>query len=294
MPRFEALLPGQDPIHDAAPPPRGPTLRGCLVRIGVVATVIMAGLGLFLNAIPKGEKVVIWLSDTPSPVLSSTPGDYTRTPTPSGTPTTITDTPTPLPTRTPSRTPIGTNTSTPVRWGICSIGEPLLPIDCTTLNDSPWYNATYAIAQYRTAVAPLTPSNTPTSTRTPTRTVTPKPVANRRIGGGSSGAAPRAANAASPLTALGQAAVKYETAIPPVPATIGPTFLPQPNCAGGLIGILSNDPNATPYQITTTPIPECAGLPTVTPANLTATAARDQSTPQFLGTAPSSTVEATP
>src|SRR5512143_3690868 len=109
MPRMEALMPGVDPIREPAPAPSGPTLRGCLFRIGIVAAVIIAGLGLILNALPKGQKVVIWLTDTPSPFLSATPGDFTRTPTLS-----VLPTDTKMPTATDRPTTTGTPTVTPL------------------------------------------------------------------------------------------------------------------------------------------------------------------------------------
>jgi hypothetical protein len=273
-PKIIMLAPGEDPTTREYKS-SGPSCSGWLIKAGVVLTLIIGALWLFFQSRPQprpAEALVVLPSQTATATLTTTS---------SGTPTLLTSTPSrsatpvPLPTNTPvTPTPTQrfTETGTPERWGNCTIGEPILSNDCITLNDSPWYSATFAMAQYQTQVAPLTPSHTPTRTQTPTRTATPaKKITRGGSGAGGSGSGVGAAAQSLPGANF---VVPYATAIPPIRATLGPTFTPPPNCSGMVFSFMSNDPNQPLWQITSTPIPECVGRqPTTVPGpTMTATA----------------------
>lgn len=246
-PKIYMLEPGEDPTTKKYETTR-PSCSGCFVKIGIVLTLIVAGLWIFFQSRsqPQPAQELVAL-----PSATATHNDWTRTPT------AATDTPIPLPTNTvpPTYTPIPSGTPLPDWWG-CTTGY------CDLLPSYPGYNATKAMAAYQTAVAPLTPSNTPTKTQTPTQAPPTAVRRSNRVGGSSGGGG--AARELSGMQALASAvpAVRYETAIPPIPASPVPTFSPLPNCTGGVIGLMSADPNVPGIQITTTPIPECVNRPT--------------------------------
>lgn len=266
LPKPVVLAPGVDPtLIEWHPPERH--LSRWLMRLGIVGVVIIGGLWFLFNSRTPGKKVVIELTDTPSPFITSTPGDFTRTPTPSALPT---DTPQPTATKRPTTT--GTPTAT-------IIGDGCRTDTCVLIVGNPAYNPTKAMAMYQTQVAPLTPSRTPTITRTPTRTNTPKPARNPVSRGGGGGSSARAPDTGGPIAAMIRPTAFATYWLPPVAATVAPTEAPPLplSCVPGYAWVNWGDPASTPYVVTTTPQPECIpGAPT---SQYTPTPTMDYRTP---------------